>query len=135
LFSILAGLCHAELSARFPTSSASTYRCVYAACGELLAFLIGWTMIAEYCLVAACAAKGWSDYVNGLWNGSLVQLLEDHVVNLDGIPSLDHTLDLPAFTLLMSVTVAACVRVKVGTINVCAIASEILISIFIKIKK
>ena len=74
-------------------------------------------MIAEYCLVAACAAKGWSDYVNGLWNGSLVQLLEDHVVDLEGIPSLDHTLDLPAFTLLMGVTCAACIRVKVSTIK------------------
>lgn len=63
---LFAALAYAELAAAMPVTG-SAYAYVYAALGELLAWLVGWTLILEYLIGAAMVAGGWSGYVSGLF--------------------------------------------------------------------
>lgn len=60
-----AGLCYSELATMFPVSG-SAYTYAYAIMGELLAWMIGWTLILEYAIGAATVAISWSAYVVSL---------------------------------------------------------------------
>ena len=57
----LAGLCYAEMASMIAVAG-SAYTYVYATLGELLAFIIGWDLILEYGVAAACVSSGWSGY-------------------------------------------------------------------------
>jgi basic amino acid/polyamine antiporter, APA family len=58
-------LCYAELAALIPVSG-STYSYVYAALGEIFAWIIGWDLVLEYAMGAATVAVGWSGYLVSL---------------------------------------------------------------------
>ncbi len=58
-------LCYAELAALIPVSG-STYSYVYAALGEIFAWMIGWDLVLEYAMAAATVAVGWSGYLVSL---------------------------------------------------------------------
>src|SRR3546814_3506737 len=54
-----AALAYAEMSTMMPASgSAYTYSCVVL--GEIIAWVIGWSLILEYSLVVSTVAVGWS---------------------------------------------------------------------------
>ncbi len=57
----LAALCYAEMGSMLPVSG-SAYTYVYATMGELIAFMIGWTLILEWIVAAGLVAAGWSGY-------------------------------------------------------------------------
>jgi APA family basic amino acid/polyamine antiporter len=59
---LFAGLCYAEFSSMIPLSG-SAYTYGYATLGELIAWIIGWSLILEYLFAAATVAVGWSGYV------------------------------------------------------------------------
>ena len=40
----------------------SAYTYTYVALGELLAWIVGWTLILEYTVVCSAVAVGWSGY-------------------------------------------------------------------------
>ncbi len=61
----LAGLCYAEMASMIAVAG-SAYTYVYATLGELLAFIIGWDLILEYGVAAACVSSGWSGYAAAL---------------------------------------------------------------------
>ncbi|MDD1724530.1 MAG: amino acid permease [Methanospirillum sp.] len=55
-------LCYAELAAMIPfTGSAYTY--TYTICGEIFAWIIGWSMMLELTIAVSVIASGWSDYI------------------------------------------------------------------------
>ncbi|MET3724678.1 amino acid permease [Sphingomonas trueperi] len=56
-----AALAYAELATSIPTSG-SAYTYSYVALGEIVAWVVGWSLLAEYTLVVATVAVGWSGY-------------------------------------------------------------------------
>lgn len=60
---LIAGLCYAEFAALVPVAG-SAYSYAYATLGELIAWLIGWTLMLEYQFSASLVAIGWSGYLN-----------------------------------------------------------------------
>ncbi len=59
-----AALAYAELSTMMPAAG-SAYTYSYAVLGELLAWIVGWSLILEYSLVVSAVAVGWSGYAVG----------------------------------------------------------------------
>src|SRR6201995_1951513 len=65
-----AGLCYAEFASIIPIAG-SAYTYAYATMGELVAWIIGWSLILEYALGAATVSIAWSEYLNKLFNGAI----------------------------------------------------------------
>lgn len=57
-----AGMCYSELASMIPISG-SAYTYSYATLGEIIAWIIGWDLVLEYAVGAACVAVSWSSYV------------------------------------------------------------------------
>jgi APA family basic amino acid/polyamine antiporter len=57
-----AALCYAEMATMIPAAG-SAYTYSYAVLGELLAWIVGWSLILEYTVGAAAVAVGWSAHV------------------------------------------------------------------------
>ena len=72
-----AGLCYSEMATMIPISG-SVYTYAYATMGELIAWIIGWSLVLEYAIGAAAVSVSWSGYV--------VAFLEDY--NIPLIPEL-----------------------------------------------
>lgn len=66
-------LAYAELSTMIP-GSGGAYTYSYAALGELVAWVVGVSLILEYSLVVSAVAVGWSGYAVGFLNGLDVSL-------------------------------------------------------------
>ncbi len=58
---MFAGLCYAELSALIPISGGA-YSYAYVAMGEFTAWLVGWSITAQYICSISTVAVGWSGY-------------------------------------------------------------------------
>ena len=56
-----AALAYAEMATMIPVSG-SAYTYSYVVLGEVLAWIIGWSLILEYSLVVSAVAVGWSGY-------------------------------------------------------------------------
>jgi APA family basic amino acid/polyamine antiporter len=68
----LAGLCYAEFAAMVPVAG-SAYSYAYATLGELVAWLIGWSLMLEWLLAGSVVAISWSGYAtSGLADLGLV---------------------------------------------------------------
>jgi APA family basic amino acid/polyamine antiporter len=57
-----AALAYAEVATMIPASG-SAYTYSYVVFGELVAWVIGWSLILEYSLVVSAVAVGWSGYL------------------------------------------------------------------------
>ena len=68
-----AALCYAEMATTIPASG-SAYTYSYAVLGEIIAWVVGWSLILEYSLVVATVAVGWSGYAVGFLHGVGVDL-------------------------------------------------------------
>ncbi|RYZ45133.1 MAG: amino acid permease, partial [Sphingobacteriales bacterium] len=64
------GLCYAEFASMIPIAG-SAYTYAYATMGELVAWIIGWSLILEYALGAATVSIAWSEYLNKLLGGAI----------------------------------------------------------------
>ncbi len=60
----LAALCYAEMATMMPQAG-SAYTYSYAGMGELIGWIIGWSLILEYTVVCSTVAVGWSGYAQG----------------------------------------------------------------------
>jgi basic amino acid/polyamine antiporter, APA family len=60
-----AALAYTELSTMMPVAG-SAYTYSYAVLGELLAWIVGWSLILEYTVVCSAVAVGWSGYAAGV---------------------------------------------------------------------
>ena len=65
-----AALAYAEMATMIPASG-SAYTYTYVVIGELLAWIVGWSLILEYSLVVSAVAVGWSGYAAPLLQASL----------------------------------------------------------------
>jgi APA family basic amino acid/polyamine antiporter len=63
-----AALAYAEMSTMMPAAG-SAYTYSYAVLGELIAWVVGWSLILEYSLVVSTVAVGWSGYAAPLLAG------------------------------------------------------------------
>ena len=57
-----AAFCYAEMATMIPAAG-SAYTYTYTVLGELLAWIVGWSLILEYTVAAAAVAVGWSAHV------------------------------------------------------------------------
>ncbi len=60
-----AALCYAEMASLMPQAG-SAYTYSYVTLGELVAWVIGWSLILEYTLVCSAVSVGWAGYAAGL---------------------------------------------------------------------
>jgi basic amino acid/polyamine antiporter, APA family len=84
-----AALAYAEVATLIPASG-SAYTYSYVVLGEIIAWVVGWSLILEYSLVVSAVAVGWSGYAvgflsaigvhlpaalaSGIWAGGLVNM-------------------------------------------------------------
>ena len=59
-----AALAYAEMATMYPAAG-SAYTYSYVVFGELIAWIVGWSLILEYSLVVSAVAVGWSGYAAG----------------------------------------------------------------------
>jgi APA family basic amino acid/polyamine antiporter len=83
-----AALCYAEMASLTPQAG-SAYSYAYVSLGELVAWIVGWSLILEYTLVCSAVSVGWSGYASGLIRSAGVgfpeALLDHGVVNAPAI--------------------------------------------------
>lgn len=89
-----AALAYAEMATMIPASG-SAYTYSYVVIGELLAWIVGWSLILEYSLVVSAVAVGWSGYAAPLleaWAGVPMALMQG--------PELGGIVNLPAIAII-----------------------------------
>ncbi|WP_066098531.1 amino acid permease [Xanthomonas massiliensis] len=86
-----AALAYAEMATMMPAAG-SAYTYSYAALGEIVAWVVGWSLILEYSLVVSTVAVGWSGYAVGFLRGLGVDL----PLALTAGPHAGGVLNLPA---------------------------------------
>jgi len=70
---VFAALAYAELAAMMPAAG-SAYTYSYAALGEFLGWIVGFSLLLEYSVVCSAVAVGWSGYAVGFLEGLGVTL-------------------------------------------------------------
>ncbi|RHW18257.1 amino acid permease [Sphingomonas gilva] len=89
-----AALAYAEMATMIPASG-SAYTYSYVVIGELIAWIVGWSLILEYTLVVSAVAVGWSGYAAPLlqaWIGAPMALMQG--------PELGGIVNLPAIAII-----------------------------------
>src|SRR5687768_17387267 len=66
-------LCYAEFASRVPVSG-SAYTYAYITFGEVIAWIIGWALILEYCIGNVVVSISWSSYFVNLLEGVGIHL-------------------------------------------------------------
>jgi len=93
-----AALCYAEMATTIPASG-SAYTYSYAVLGEVIAWVVGWSLILEYSLVVSTVAVGWSGYAVGFLRGLGIAVPEA----LANGPALGGVVNLPAILIIFVV--------------------------------
>jgi len=96
---------YAELATMMPVSGGA-YTYTYAAFGEILAWVVGWSLVLEYSLVVSTVAVGWSAYVSGFLNGLGVHLpywLMAGFNSVDPVSGENGLINLPAILIVFVV--------------------------------
>jgi basic amino acid/polyamine antiporter, APA family len=70
---VCAALAYAEMACLVPAAG-SAYTYTYSVGGELLAWIVGWSLILEYSVVCSAVAVGWSGYAGGFLKAAGVHL-------------------------------------------------------------
>jgi len=76
-------LCYAEFASRIPISG-SAYTYAYVSLGELIAWIIGWTLLMEYSVGNIVVAISWSDYFTSFLRGFHINIPEYLTTNYLG---------------------------------------------------
>lgn len=135
---IFAGLCYAELAALIPVAGGS-YSYAYVALGELPAWIIGWSVTAQYILSASTVAAGWSGYLKSFlsdWGLAIPAYFRGPPLNYEpgmGWSLSGSLLDLPAMLLvgLIGVMIAIGIRAAAQFNNIMVVIKLCTIVLFI----
>jgi basic amino acid/polyamine antiporter, APA family len=92
-----AALAYAEMATMIPASG-SAYTYTYVVIGELIAWIVGWSLILEYSLVVSAVAVGWSGYAAPLLHDAFA-----FPMALAQGPELGGILNLPAIFIIVVV--------------------------------
>lgn len=65
---LFSALCYAEFASTIPISG-SAYSYAYVTFGELIAWILGWSLVMEYAIGNIAVAISWSDYLTGMLTG------------------------------------------------------------------
>ncbi|XP_071065774.1 cationic amino acid transporter 4-like [Dasypus novemcinctus] len=76
--SLLAALCYAAFGAHVP-GTGSAYLFTYVSMGELWAFLVGWTLLLEFLLNGAMAARACIGYLDAMFGHQIHYFTETHI--------------------------------------------------------
>lgn len=98
---VFAALCYAEFASTVPAAG-SAYTYSYAAFGEIIAWMMGWTLILEYGFASSAVASGWSGYFQGLLKGFGIELPK--VISSAYNPSAGTYVDVPAILIVLVIT-------------------------------
>jgi APA family basic amino acid/polyamine antiporter len=90
-----AALAYAEMATMYPASG-SAYTYSYVVFGELIAWIVGWSLILEYSLVVSAVAVGWSGYASGF----LTSVGAGLPASLINGPELGGVINLPAIFII-----------------------------------
>jgi len=104
---VCAALAYAEMATLMPAAG-SSYTYTYAVGGEVLAWIVGWSLILEYTVVCSAVAVGWSGYALGFLNSLGLHLPEA----LSAGPYAGGVMNLPAIfiTVVVAAALAAGIR-------------------------
>ena len=91
-----AGLCYAEFASMIPVAG-SAYTYSYATMGELVAWIIGWDLVLEYCVAATTVSISWSRYLVVFLEGFGIHL--PHA--LTACPWDGGIVNIPAFVIVV----------------------------------
>ena len=107
---VFAGLCYSEFSTMIPIAG-SAYTYAYATMGELIAWIIGWDVVLEYCVGAATVAIGWAQTLVALLHTFGIDLPAKFIASpfqpirlADGTP-VHGIINLPAVFVVVIVSV------------------------------
>jgi APA family basic amino acid/polyamine antiporter len=84
-----AAFAYAEFASLVPVSG-SAYTYSYVAFGELIAWIIGWSLIMEYAIGNITVAISWSDYFTGLLSSIRIPALGIDGINVPDWASMDY---------------------------------------------
>ncbi|MET0337280.1 MAG: amino acid permease [Caulobacter sp.] len=102
-----AALAYAELATALPAAG-SAYTYSYVALGEVVAWIIGWSLVLEYSVACSAVAAGWSAYVSGLIQAMGVPIPEALLMG----PHAGGIVNLPAVLISLAVTALLVVGAK-----------------------
>ncbi len=91
-----AGLCYAEFASMISVAG-SAYTYSYATMGELVAWIIGWDLVLEYCVAATTVSISWSRYLVVFLEGFGIHL--PHA--LTACPWDGGIVNIPAFVIVV----------------------------------
>ena len=95
-----AGLCYAEFASMIPVAG-SAYTYSYATMGELIAWIIGWDLVLEYCVAATTVSISWSRYLVVFLEGFGVHLPQA----LTACPWDGGIVNIPAFVIVVLMSI------------------------------
>jgi APA family basic amino acid/polyamine antiporter len=84
-----AAFAYAEFASMVPVSG-SAYTYSYVAFGELVAWIIGWSLIMEYAVGNITVAISWSDYFTGLLSSIRIPALNINGIHLPDWMTMDY---------------------------------------------
>ena len=84
-----AAFAYAEFASMVPVSG-SAYTYSYVAFGELVAWIIGWSLIMEYAIGNITVAISWSDYFTGLLSSIRIPALNIEGIHLPDWMTMDY---------------------------------------------
>ena len=93
----LAIMCYAEFASTIPVAG-SAYTYSYVVLGEVIAWVIGWSLILEYSLVVSTVAVGWSGYASALLTPLGFPVALTNGPELHGIVNLPAVFIIAVFT-------------------------------------
>ena len=127
-----AALAYAEMATMMPMAG-SAYTYSYVALGELLAWIIGWTLILEYTVVCSAVAVGWSGYAAGViksagWPFPEALLAGPHAGGIINVPAIVISLAV-AGLLAIGTRESATVNIVLVVVKLVALATFVALAL------